>query len=134
MMRETINNNKRIFAFTAAVVAAFIAVVIAALSFAYKAAEKPTVHAETGGSITIHVYDTKQEYSKIGGWFWIKAVDWSSPQKMGAPLSDEQFQKDGNVAHAVQLTLTDGQVTRLKAGTYLGLLILQLKPKDFDEI
>ncbi|MCH5160717.1 MAG: hypothetical protein J1G04_01685 [Clostridiales bacterium] len=142
MKRDMLKVNKsRAGAFSAVVIAALIALVVTALSFAFRAA--PTVthtHAASGGSITIHVYDTKSEYSTLGGWVWVKGLDSGTPYKLGStPLSDEEFKKDTNTARPLQVTLSDAQLNKLKDGTAFGLLILKLKSpvnensKDFND-
>ncbi len=140
MMRDTVKiNNKRVRAFTAVVFAALIALVIVALSFAFRTAEKPVSHAETSGTVTVHVYDTKSEYDKIGGWFWIKGADFSLPKKVGGVLPNEQFKKGSNTAHSVDVPLSENWVAKLKDGVTFGLLILALKDspnlssKDFND-
>ncbi len=127
-MRDNLKvNNRRARAFISVVFAALIALVIMALAFAFRASQEPIAHAETGGSVTVHVYDTKAEYSKIGGWFWVKASDYSVPKKMGGVLPDEQFKKGDNTAHSVDVPLNEYSITKLKEGSAFGMLILALK-------
>ncbi|MBD5131129.1 MAG: hypothetical protein HDT28_00825 [Clostridiales bacterium] len=84
------------------------------------------VTADNNPTLTIHVYDPAQEYSKITGWVWIGNSSDERPFD-AQPLEDEQFKKDDNVARAINIELTQREFEQLKNGTKLGFLVVVKK-------
>ena len=72
----------------ATALAALLALLIAAVC--YRSA--PTVTAESGCTVTIHVYDPAQEYGKLAGWVWVggDSAEWSMS---ASPKPGEAFEK-----------------------------------------
>ena len=111
----------------ATALAALLALLIAAVC--YRSA--PTVTAESGCTVTIHVYDPAQEYGKLAGWVWVggDSAEWSMS---ASPKPGEAFEKDGNAAHAIDITFDTATAAKLKGGTKLGFLIVIKKADSGD--
>lgn len=112
----------------ATALAALLALLIAAVC--YRSA--PTVTAESGCTVTIHVYDPAQEYDTLAGWVWTVGGT-SAEWKMSATARpNEQFKKDGNAAHTIDITFDTATAAKLKSGTKLGFLVVIKKSDSGD--
>lgn len=110
--------------------AAVIALLIFAVAFV-SSGEKPVAHAETSGSVTIHVYDASENYGSLACWVWIdKGADLAGEAISGTAASDEQFGKGKNKAHTITANLTEAQVTSLKGEKPKKLGFLVCVPKS----
>lgn len=111
----------------AAVLVALFALLIALLCYG----SAPAVAAEGGCTVTIHVYDPAQEYGKLAGWVWVgsDSAEWAMSKDAH---TDEEFVKDGNAAHTIDITLNDATAAKLKSGTRLGFLVVVKKADSGD--
>ena len=102
---------------------AIIALMVFALAM-FTGGAQHAVHAETGGSVTIHVYDPSENYNSLACWVWInKGDDLVGEAISKTAASDEPFAKGANKAHTITADLTAAQVTALKDGKQLGFLV-----------
>lgn len=86
-----------------------------------------TAHAEYAGSITIHVYDSANQYDKLAGWVWLKGGSGIEHEMTKTAAADEPFFKDANKAHTMTFYLNDKQFSALKGGQQLGFLVCVAK-------
>jgi len=120
MRNETVKHNVLRAVISAWIIT--IALAVTAVLTVLISPRRTAADAESGGTVMIHVYDPTAEYSSIAAWVWLKGSS-GTGYELGAADSGEQFVKDGNAARPVTVTLTAAQVTALKGGTQLGLLI-----------
>ena len=102
--------------------AAAIALIVLFVSL-FVVAPAPHAVAETEGSVTIHVYDLAENYSKLSAWVWLKGGSGVEYRVSATADSNEKFGKGNNKAHTIQVPLTEKQVTALKGSSQLGFLI-----------
>lgn len=106
---------------------AFVAVVCALTATLVMLNRKTAVAA--GGSITIHVYDPSNKYDEIAGWIWVKSSGVNAHAiPLGKALEDENYFLGDNKARPLEMKLEDKELSSLKAGNELGILINILKP------
>ncbi len=107
--------------------AAVIVLMIVAVAM-FTGGARPTAHAESAGSITIHVYDTTGQYDKLAGWIWLKGGSGTEHPMSKTAAADEPFYKGDNKAHTMTFELTDKQLASLKNGSaQLGFLVCVAK-------
>ncbi len=125
MMRNKIENIKSKRAVIAlAIVVALIAVCLAWL---IPSAQKTVPHADDAKTLTIHVYDTNQEYSSLGGWVWIKGEDGKECAISASAAADEGFSKEYelngqtvvNKAYTITATFTSTEISKASAIGFL---------------
>ena len=105
-----------------AILAAAIALVVLAVSL-FVIKPMPAANAESGGSVTIHVYDASQSYSSLAAWVWLDGGAGKEYKISSSAAKDEQFFKeyeDGgktvkNAARTFDIPLTESQLASLKA-------------------
>ncbi|MDE5592922.1 MAG: hypothetical protein K2I75_03210, partial [Clostridiales bacterium] len=68
---------------------------------------RPSAHAESAGSITIHVYDTTEQYGKLAGWVWLKGGSGTERPMSKTAADDEPFFKGTNKAHTMTFDLNE---------------------------
>lgn len=122
-----VGRNKIITALLVALIAFMVFVVGMIVS------EKPqsAARAETGGSVTIHVYDPTQNYSSLAAWVWLKGGSGTEFGINTAAAADEEFYKEyeqggktvRNVSRRIEISLSEEQMSSLKTDKQLGFLI-----------
>lgn len=105
------------------ILTALLAVVIALMAFAIGAATVRSAHAESAGSVTIHVYDPAEKYASLAGWVWLKGGSGVAYDMSKTAASNEPLFKDKNKAHTIEVPLTENQVASLKGSSQLGFLV-----------
>lgn len=87
-----------------------------------------SVVAESGGSVTIHVYDPTQSYASLGAWVWLRGGS-GKPYTDLSEMAGEEFKKEdlGNTAQSVTANFSAEEIIKFKNGTALGFLICTSK-------
>ncbi|MDE6293611.1 MAG: hypothetical protein K2L88_03185 [Clostridiales bacterium] len=124
---KPIIGKSKILSLVAAAIIALMIVVVALVA----GGGEPVAHAASGGSVTIHVYDSTQNYSKLASWVWFGKGAGTEYKISSAAAQDEPFFKEysengktvKNVARTFKIDLTEEQVLGLKGGTQLGFLV-----------
>ncbi|MCH5159084.1 MAG: hypothetical protein J1F33_07805 [Clostridiales bacterium] len=127
-MRENYKNLsylKRI-AVLLALIASLVMLGIAGLAGSHATFAVP--HADDGKTLTIHVYDTAQEYNTLAAWVWLKGEDGVEYRMSTSAAPDEGFLKEyelngqtvTNRAYTVTASFTAAQLSR---ATAIGFLI-----------
>ncbi len=108
----------------------FVIAALGAVVLLFRGSARAVV-AETGGTVTIHVYDPAEGYDNLGLWIWLRGGS-------GTPYTDikisdgEEFKKDdlNNTARSITATFGANEITKLKETTNLGFLICTNKPGE----
>ncbi|MDE6200558.1 MAG: hypothetical protein K2M47_01580 [Clostridiales bacterium] len=117
------------------IAAAVIALMIFAVGAFVGGKPKTAANAETGGTVTVHVYDPNMNYSELGGWFWIKGGASGIHGQIKPATADEPFYKEyenngttvKNSAYTFTLSFSATEIESLKNGIYFGMLICKVK-------
>lgn len=101
----------------------FMIVALGAVMLMFRGSSGTAV-AESGGSVTIHVYDPTEKYDDLGAWVWLRGGQGTEYSDF-AVLSGEEFGKAdlNNTAHSVTATFTADEVAKFKGDTEMGFLI-----------
>ncbi|MDE5561935.1 MAG: hypothetical protein K2J01_00015 [Clostridiales bacterium] len=130
-------DNKKLFSI---IFTAIIALMLFAVSV-FVVKPQQTAHAETGGTVTLHVYDPTQDYNNLAAWVWLKGGSGTEFNMTTTPADGEPFMKEyeqngkteQNISRRIEITFSASEMAELKGGRNMGFLICVATGKSGDD-
>lgn len=128
MKRYVVKSNNIRRGYKALLATVFVLLITLFAVIAFKPVVKTAAHAETSGSVTIHVYDSSEQYSSIAAWVWIKGNTGVEYALSGnSELFYKEYDSNGstkrNSARTIAVSFGEAEMATLKSGSAMGLLI-----------